>query len=253
MEPRPHERGKSGIFARSNGIKRGLQWSHVLTNVESSRPRSPKQHERTLQWSHVLTNVERRLLLLPWLWLRRFNGATSSRTWKAVCTVRSNTDEKLQWSHVLTNVERFDHLKRPRRDDCFNGATSSRTWKAARIEQPAQPKRASMEPRPHERGKNSGAILNSSSSTLQWSHVLTNVESHFPANRFDHRGAGFNGATSSRTWKAETSRSVFVCEGELQWSHVLTNVERPFPSRISAPHSEASMEPRPHERGKVQK
>ena len=201
MEPRPHERGKSGIFARSNGIKRGLQWSHVLTNVESSRPRSPKQHERTLQWSHVLTNVERRLLLLPWLWLRRFNGATSSRTWKAVCTVRSNTDEKLQWSHVLTNVERFDHLKRPRRDDCFNGATSSRTWKGpsplvslrrtqrlqwshvltnverCKNDTPPPLKQASMEPRPHERGKIAQ-----------------------PAFDVAHPRS-FNGATSSRTWK----------------------------------------------------
>src|SRR5215213_3575250 len=83
MEPRPHERGN---ITDPNNYAHGvvLQWSHVLTNVETPRGRGmlegaprtsmePRPHERGnertglpgplrdrggLQWSHVLTNVE---------------------------------------------------------------------------------------------------------------------------------------------------------------------------------------------------
>ncbi len=58
MEPRPHERGnwvRMGVL----GEHPRLQWSHVLTNVET-RCRDPHATRRdlVLQWSHVLTNVE---------------------------------------------------------------------------------------------------------------------------------------------------------------------------------------------------
>ncbi len=65
------------------------------------------------------------------------------------------------------------------------------------------PKAASMEPRPHERGK----ILREETGR--------------------RRKGGFNGATSSRTWKAITA----------------------FWQRLGI--KRASMEPRPHERGKI--
>ena len=35
-----------------------LQWSHVLTNVETSRSAVSAAMLILLQWSHVLTNVE---------------------------------------------------------------------------------------------------------------------------------------------------------------------------------------------------
>ena len=57
MEPRPHERGNKKAFetfAKANP----LQWSHVLTNVETAPWRFTKNRRRLLQWSHVLTNVE---------------------------------------------------------------------------------------------------------------------------------------------------------------------------------------------------
>ena len=84
-----------------------------------------------------------------------------------------------------------------------------------------------MEPRPHERGKNT------------FGRRLQCCES------------GFNGATSSRTWKGQLmppSKPHFVTG--LQWSHVLTNVESSLNSRRAFATSPASMEPRPHERGK---
>ncbi len=112
---------------------------------------------------------------------------------------------------------------------------------------------ASMEPRPHERGKRTFSGYNPRAKTsfngatssrtwkalhvltrtlvvsvLQWSHVLTNVESRSRSVLLDLE-LRFNGATSSRTWK----------EG-IAWSSLYRN-------------NGASMEPRPHERGKAQK
>ena len=61
MEPRPHERGKIALRRGLPITQTTLQWSHVLTNVERSAP-----------------GVE------PEPSARRFNGATSSRTWKEI-------------------------------------------------------------------------------------------------------------------------------------------------------------------------
>src|SRR5205085_11857174 len=83
-----------------------LQWSHVLTNVETHLTRERSRNVESLQWSHVLTNVETHNLL-------------SQRRKISL----------LQWSHVLTNVE-----TRVGAADFFNARA------------------ASMEPRPHERG-----------------------------------------------------------------------------------------------------
>ncbi len=60
---------------------------------------------------------------------------------------------------------------------------------------------------------------------LQWSHVLTNVERLISGEQDLTAQTGFNGATSSRTWKAKTVPGLNWIDG-------------------------ASMEPRPHERGK---
>ena len=180
MEPRPHERGKTGR-PKKNARRKKLQWSHVLTNVE--RTDSPV------------------LLSIPY----RFNGATSSRTWKA-------------------SGNSFPARPKSR----FNGATSSRTWKAHQIPSTTQ--------RP---------------SSLQWSHVLTNVESA-PLDLWLLRPQPrFNGATSSRTWKEIVETTGFTYTGTLQWSHVLTNVESLAAHPRIWQENFASMEPRPHERGKV--
>ena len=179
MEPRPHERGKSRIAADLSALT-GLQWSHVLTNVE--RP-------ATRKWPMCAANC--------------FNGATSSRTWKA-----PNAPPKPPpaWAsmeprpHERGKMRQRCHTRARRQ--CFNGATSSRTWKAAfalntfllslRASMEPRPHErgksilpgravcsageASMEPRPHERGKKQMVFRNPTVLSLQWSHVLTNVE-----------------------------------------------------------------------------
>ena len=254
MEPRPHERGNPSSARRwrrspssFNGAtssrtwkllrellnyetNESLQWSHVLTNVETRRvaglddgqalpSMEPRPHERGnhshpcketetspwLQWSHVLTNVETYSLHVTRSTMAsRFNGATSSRTWKR--------------GHGLHPRHRLDG---------FNGATSSRTWKlhGGRGHEVAR-HHASMEPRPHERGN-----------LRLVTHLFLLV-------------ASFNGATSSRTWKLRARSERYGgmkfasmeprphergnrrrdaagadVELRLQWSHVLTNVE----------------------------
>ena len=131
-----------------------------------------------------------------------FNGATSSRTWKAAAAA---------W-RVSSAI-------------CFNGATSSRTWKVAGVIAERLSTAASMEPRPHERGKDEAAVA-----LLQ-------------------RARRFNGATSSRTWKGMAQASFRL--------RLLASMEpRPhergkiFQKRSGFDHGQASMEPRPHERGK---
>src|ERR1700749_4082993 len=83
MEPRPHERGNYSDYAKE----------HRDTLSASMEPRPHERGNATDLANHVITEG-------------RFNGATSSRTWKQ----RPPT---------------FDYF--PKR--CFNGATSSRTWK----------------------------------------------------------------------------------------------------------------------------
>src|SRR6516162_1489998 len=83
----------------------------------------------------------------------------------------------------------------------FNGATSFRTWK---------PRAKASFPNTHP--------------TLQWSHVLPNVET-----------VAVRMSCPATTW--------------LQWSHVLPNVETCPPEACRAGAHLASMEPRPSERG----
>ena len=253
MEPRPHERGKNDAPEATADASPSLQWSHVLTNVESvvvivkgrlhkfsfngatssrtwkeAKYRAVGNGVPVLQWSHVLTNVERistavkrptpgqasmeprphergkdgvavsrRLLDVGFngatssrTWKAQpleflsffqgcFNGATSSRTWKAYDGFAvSLIADALQWSHVLTNVERMAVQRRLFTEGSFNGATSSRTWKDPFVWVIEFSKTASMEPRPHERGKLPlRAAISRQALRLQWSHVLTNVES----------------------------------------------------------------------------
>src|ERR1043166_6025493 len=108
-----------------------LQWSHVLTNVETRQHRywylrpddasmEPRPHERGNYYGKDEEQAVQKC----------FNGATSSRTWKRRRPPRKGAAKQ-----------------------CFNGATSSRTWKLSRC--------------PLDLQRRFG---------LQWSHVLTNVE-----------------------------------------------------------------------------
>ena len=130
MEPRPHERGNTNE-GEQVAVRFKLQWSHVLTNVETcylcadscsrdTASMEPRPHERgnAVRVSRIRLNDH------------GFNGATSSRTWKPL--------------HPTGHRGSFF---------CFNGATSSRTWKpCCRCRSCLAAPFASMEPRPHERG-----------------------------------------------------------------------------------------------------
>ena len=205
MEPRPHERGNCLMRRPFQTPAAELQWSHVLTNVEtrcrSSRlaesdfaSMEPRPHERG--------NGGRGHGLRP-----RGGASMEPRP------------------HERGNVPLPSAVFAVR--GCFNGATSSRTWKLGGIERGGLLRlRASMEPRPHERGNIGGPGLRGGSLKASMEprpHERGNVarcppngvrriasmepRPHERGNRITYtdRAAGFkdcfNGATSSRTWK----------------------------------------------------
>src|ERR1043166_8347969 len=131
MEPRPHERGNAAITLDASAGMFLLQWSHVLTNVETGARPSPPEDAPG-----------------------RFNGATSSRTWKPTSAPNCST-------YLLASMEPRPHERGnekgwPVYEWCykgFNGATSSRTWKHTPTGLLSHVQNvASMEPRPHEPG-----------------------------------------------------------------------------------------------------
>ena len=179
-----------------------LQWSHVLTNVESAIAKAekewsevasmePRPHERGKHCvgSRLAHQNPASMEPRPHERGKRIQRkicplATSAsmeprphERGKTVTRWRWTSTTELQWSHVLTNVER------PK----TNPIIAPRGW-------------ASMEPRPHERGKFLQSSVRSYAAMLQWSHVLTNVESS-AIKKSICVYCGFNGATSSRTWK----------------------------------------------------
>ena len=155
MEPRPHERGNQQqqpqppSDPRFNGATSSRTWKRGCPDCLVTRmwdaSMEPRPHER----GNLEHRLEDDLGLLPASmeprphergnspWGRptattttRFNGATSSRTWK-----------------------RRGRRHGPRPHVRFNGATSSRTWKLPRkLIIIAEVEIVSMEPRPHERG-----------------------------------------------------------------------------------------------------
>ncbi len=154
MEPRPFERGNYSMPRRLKCPCLMLQWSHVLSNVETKQPRRA-----------------------PWLSVG-FNGATSFRTWKRVPLPnltsvalasmeprpfeRGNEakgnyetlkNEVLQWSHVLSNVETSAVVVSRNILDLLQWShvlSNVETSLHGQWYNPAR--RASMEPRPFERG-----------------------------------------------------------------------------------------------------
>ncbi len=162
-----------------------------------------------LQWGHVVVDVEgRRRGDRPIGVASRFNGATSSSTWKAGCALRSLASRS-----------------------SFNGATSSSTWKAPlwwvwsrEFVASMGPRRrrrgrdrpgipwgpgtvaASMGPRRRRRGRGCWPRGSVPATVLQWGHVVVDVEGKARAARRLNRLARFNGATSSSTWKGRPRR-----------------------------------------------
>ena len=186
MEPRPHERGKE---SRGGQAPRGEIGFNGATSSRTWKGEREGERENGFHASMEPRPHERGkagMTRPPILGEASFNGATSSRTWKGLRAVTAQT--------------------------CpvgFNGATSSRTWKASSSIMSASINSASMEPRPHERGKMVEVMLTVAGLLLQWSHVLTNVERSKPLAR-SAISLRFNGATSSRTWKVGCVFARFV-------------------------------------------
>ena len=109
---------------------------------------------------------------------------------------------------------------------------------------------ASMGPRSFKRG-NCGRWrkIFRRRSSLQWGHVLSNVETTCRPGIFCGPVRRFNGATFFQTWKRLLAEIDRPNAQKLQWGHVLSNVEtRPRVSRPSTRRS-ASMGPRSFKRG----
>src|ERR1043166_3862149 len=180
MEPRPHERGNFRDQVQVLDVGRASMEPrpHERGNEKTKALKPPQLLK--LQWSHVLTNVETRRLPAR---LRRhhngFNGATSSRTWKPFFDFAGQPGRHLlQWSHVLTNVETQGAARESSGRTCFNGATSSRTWKRSGRRRP-RATRICFNGATSSRTWNHVPLAPPPAVTpaqLQWSHVLTNVE-----------------------------------------------------------------------------
>src|ERR1043166_2690044 len=254
MEPRPHERGNvesvevaEEMAACFNGatssrtwkpVSTGtgisglttLQWSHVLTNVETTTARTrsrpyrsasmePRPHERGNQWLRATTRLPRAASMEPRPHERGNAAVPRVRARQNSASMEPRPHERGNCPVVLLTCSGASG---------FNGATSSRTWKRGhnsrrlRRNVPAsmEPRPhergnrrrvvgadlciwASMEPRPHERGNRRAALTPRGREwPLQWSHVLANVETYLSPQLLDV-SVSFNGATSSRTWKRE--------------------------------------------------
>ena len=195
-----------------------LQWGHVVVDVEGlpsiwasvdprytasmgprRRRRGRRRHARwlasfydRLQWGHVVVDVEgvRGGRARDWL-MEGFNGATSSSTWKvAKPPADTHPPRWLQWGHVVVDVE-------------GRGQRGNRQVVG----------RASMGPRRRRRGRGlAGSMVPGMTTRLQWGHVVVDVEGSVMCHPSPARNASFNGATSSSTWKVEsTCAEVSTC------------------------------------------
>ena len=200
MEPRPFRRGNARSVRRSDAL--------VVASMEPRPFRRGNAHDGQAATHGNVASMEPRPFRRGNLQLR---------------PLTSQTMQSLQWSHVLSNVETASS---PRcytgHTTGFNGATSFRTWKRACRIARCRERGASMEPRPFERGNGSQARQPRWMTALQWSHVLSNVETYVTSGTCSD-DVRFNGATSFRTWKLHQVQLIIV--------------------------SGASMEPRPFERG----
>src|SRR5579885_898786 len=228
MEPRPHERG-NGV-SDPNAIQAAARFNGATSSRTWKRQRELSACENS----------------------RSFNGATSSRTWKhrkarvvkraaLFASMEPRPHERGNKTKVVTSATRALASMEPRPHERGNDdaeADSQRVTAASMEPRPHERGNftvarlgrrllpASMEPRPHERGNPLGAGQGVTNALgLQWSHVLTNVETRQCTPRSCRAYKCFNGATSSRTWKRRR--------------------RGPAPPE----RAPASMEPRPHERG----
>ena len=155
-----------------------------------------------------------------------FNGATPNRAWKHYWRERyARQKAELQWSHAQSSVETLDSVaERFKSGEASMEPRPIERGNPRRHGSPARGGRASMEPRPIERGNHHSARRVALCDLLQWSHAQSSVETF-----------------------------LFVvcclCNFPLQWSHAQSSVETLEAENIPERINDASMEPRPIERG----
>ena len=172
-------------FLMAGGIPRTwLQWSHAQSSVETWYASVAVSGMSLLQWSHAQSSVEtRRLLALPLVRLC-FNGATPNRAWK-LCSVMLIAESSIR----------------------FNGATPNRAWKPrpARIVE-CRRHRASMEPRPIERGNLEMELRIKQAQQASMEPRPIERGNRRLRERTGQCAYGFNGATPNRAWKPRNNR-----------------------------------------------
>ena len=106
-----------------------------------------------------------------------------------------------------------------------------------------------MGPRPFERGNRFGCFLFDNQPMLQWGHLHSNVETT-PGRRSPRsRCSGFNGATSIRTWKPLSARMFEMGNICFNGATSIRTWKRFRKTRKELEQEDASMGPRPFERG----
>ena len=176
MEPRPNRRGNHEIPANYRGGRK-LQWSHVLTDVETPPVRSRSLTCPSLQWSHVLTDVETILapqpadLVLPASMEPRPNRRGNVRTLCPVVRPYASMEPrpnnvKRPWIRPVSRTSISSMEPRPNRrgnPPCLSPlSTMIRGFKWSHVLKTWK--------RPDTGGSESTIYR------LQWSHVLTDVE-----------------------------------------------------------------------------
>ena len=107
-----------------------LQWSHVLSNAETSYGYERMRIQSELQWSRVLSNAETGLCSRQRCWTRLQWSRVLSNAETMQTFVPESTTATLQWSRVLSNAETLAGLTSSSYSMfCFNGAAFSRTRK----------------------------------------------------------------------------------------------------------------------------
>ena len=173
---------KRAELAPAGSSKPGVRWGHVNEDVE-------EPPGGVLALDHP----------------RRFNGATSMKTWKSTRSpwpVRP-LEIVLQWGHVNEDVEEHGHHRAVHpTPTSFNGATSMKTWKRSEVARKLVRVRR----------------FNGATSMKTWKRaaiVGLNADKHLC----------FNGATSMKTWKRKPFTGDRIYTHPLQWGHVNEDVE----------------------------
>ena len=204
-EPRPRGRGECPCPA-NNAVMQGRASTEPRPRGRGEHPRPQAPRPRVVGFNGATTSrpwrestMSRRLLL----GLLCFNGATTSRPWRAISTATLLSNRLLlQRSHDLAAVERQGALSSEEVEERLQ-----RSHDLAAVERTPRGEEPTNAPR------------------LQRSHDLAAVESASGQGQQGNEENGFNGATTSRPWRAAILSVRGTVWAQLQRSHDLAAVE----------------------------